>query len=131
VSEKPFIERTFEFFTSMPGQILMAGLVGGILRWLTTEKTWKGGVASLLAGLASAWYIAPPLAAYLAADLPVGPKNVELVAVCAFFAGVGGISLVALIVNISRGINTNAVVKSLISFAGEILRLKFGGGPRP
>lgn len=133
MNDRGTLERAFDWLASTPGQVFLAGLIGGILRWLHTEKTWKGGLASILSGLASAWYLGPTTAVLLADRFGVEQDNARLVAGVSFVVGVGGISLVAFIISVFRGINTRAGVQKAIQVIWEFIRWKSGGGggPRP
>ena len=121
-------DRALDLVSSTPFQVLLAGLVGGVLRWLTTEKGWKGGVASILSGLATAWYFGPPLAAVIAPTLGLDPNSPRLVAGSAFFVGVGGISIVALVVSVSKSLNNSGVATAL---RDALVHFLTRGGPRP
>lgn len=132
MNDRGTFERAFDWLSSTPGQVFLAGLIGGILRWLHTEKTWKGGVASILSGLASAWYLGPTTAVLLADRFGVEPDNARLVAGVSFVVGVGGISLVAFIISVFRGINTRAgAQKGVQLFWAMIDAIVSLRGPRP
>ena len=129
MSNQPnILDRAADVLTSPPGQILVAGLIGGVLRWVSTEKGWKGGVASILSGLAAAWYLGPLFAALLAGTFGGDADSPRLVAGSAFFVGVGGISIVALLINVSKRLNSTEVSKRLVD---AIVLLFTGKGPSP
>ena len=109
MNDRGTFERAFDWLSSTPGQVLLAGLVGGVLRWLTTEKTWRGGLASIASGIATAWYLGPPTAIWFAERFGAQPDNPQVVGGVSFVVGIGGTSLIALIVSVSRGLNTRGV----------------------
>lgn len=131
MSNNNTIDRAVDVVASHPFQILLAGLIGGVLRWLTTEKGWRGGLASIFSGLAAAWYLGPPTAALVSDVFAVSPDNPQLVAGVAFVVGIGGISIIALIVSVFRSLNTASMTRAVLGALADFLRFKFGGGPKP
>lgn len=125
------LERALDIISSPPGQVILAGIVGGLIRWITTEKTVRGGLAAMAAGLAAAWYLGPAAAALVSDVFNVAPDNLGLLGAVAFTVGLGGVSIVALIVATFRSINNASVVRGVVSLIGDFMRFKFGGGPKP
>lgn len=130
MNEKPTIlDHAFNWLATTPGQILIAGLIGGVIRWLTPGAgDWRARLLSLISGAATAWYFAPPASSLVAGWMSRPADDVQVVAAIAFFLGVGGISIVALLVDISKRLNSSAVSKRLV----ETIVFAFTGkGPTP
>lgn len=136
IPEKPhIIDRSLDWLSTAPGQILLAGLIGGIIRWLSPGSgDWRARLLSLVSGAATAWYLAPPVSLFIAGLLGASPDNVQIVAGVAFFLGIGGISIVALIVELSKGLNNPTFIKSLVTaILDTIVHIitRGRGGPPP
>lgn len=124
-----FFDHALNWLGTTPGQVLVAGLIGGVIRWLTPGAgDWRARLLSLISGAATAWYFAPPASSLVAGWMSRPADDVQLVAAIAFFLGVGGISIVALLVDISKRLNTAAVSKRLVD---ALVLLVTGRGPTP
>lgn len=41
------------------GQIILAGVAGGVIRWMTLRQNWREGMISLVSGGICAYYLGP------------------------------------------------------------------------
>ena len=64
----------------------------------------------------------------IAPTLGLDPNSPRLVAGSAFFVGVGGISIVALVVSVSKSLNNSGVATAL---RDALVHFLTRGGPRP
>lgn len=121
-SQNP-LSKALDFTTSNAGQLVLAGLIGGVLRWLHTEKTWKGGLASILSGAAIAFYLGPLAVSFW----NLSTEDLGLLLGIGFIVGIGGTSIVAFIITIFRALNTqrNAglAARALVSALWSKVRL--------
>ncbi len=75
-------------------QLIVAGALGGLVRWLTLRDHWVDGVVSILVGALSAMYIAPlavPSLIPVLGNINVAPENVG--GLSGFLIGIGGITV--------------------------------------
>jgi hypothetical protein len=75
-------------------QLILAGALGGIVRWMTLRDHWKDGLISMFVGALSAMYLAPlaiPTLVPLLGNINVAPENVG--GLSGFLLGIGGITV--------------------------------------
>jgi hypothetical protein len=75
-------------------QLLIAGALGGIIRWMTLRDHWSDGLISMFVGAVSAMYLAPlavPSLVPLLGNINVAPENVGPLS--GFLIGIGGITV--------------------------------------
>jgi hypothetical protein len=85
----------FEFFglSADKLQLLIAGALGGVVRWMTLRDHWSDGLISMIVGALSAMYLAPlavPSLVPLLGNINVAPENVGPLS--GFLIGIGGIT---------------------------------------
>lgn len=74
--------------------LIIAGALGGVVRWLTLRDHWSDGVISMLVGAICAMYIAPlaiPSLVPILGNINVAPENVGTLS--GFLIGIGGITV--------------------------------------
>lgn len=74
-------------------QLLVAGAVGGVVRWMTLRDHWSDGLISMAVGALSAMYLAPaavPTLIPVLGNINVAPENVGPLS--GFLIGIGGIT---------------------------------------
>lgn len=76
------------------GRIIVAGGFGGFARWMQTEKRRvRDGVIAVAGGSVAATYLWPLVLAIVGAPFGGLEQNVNNVAMAAFVAGAGGMSI--------------------------------------
>lgn len=84
----------FEFLGGDKAQLLIAGALGGIVRWMTLRDHWTDGLISMVVGGLSAMYLAPlavPSLIPVLGNVSVSPENVGPLS--GFLLGIGGITV--------------------------------------
>jgi fluoride ion exporter CrcB/FEX len=85
-----------------PGRAVLAGAMGGIVRWVTLRQNWRDGLVSLLVGAICANYLGPlavPILTPLVDKLSPGKDAVGLIS---FAVGIGGISISGMLIDLFR-----------------------------
>lgn len=119
-------EKVVDFLASPTGAALLAGVAGGVLRWVSEKEKPADGVATVVAGAITAVYLGPPTTYFVAHWLDMAVDDPQLVAGVSFVVGVGGISIGALIVSAFRSRAFSSAVKDAIVFM--LSRKPPGGG---
>lgn len=94
-----------DFFGLEPekAQLLVAGALGGLVRWLTLKDNWKDGLISVAVGGLCAAYISPLAVPALTPFLGnVGITTDSVVGLSGFLTGIGGITASAFIIDVWR-----------------------------
>jgi hypothetical protein len=88
---------------NLPGekwQLLVAGALGGLVRWITLRDNWKDGLASVLVGTICALYPSPltlPMLSPLLANVGIQPESTN--GLSGFLTGIAGIAMSGLIID--------------------------------
>jgi hypothetical protein len=93
----------FDFLGGDKAQLLLAGALGGIVRWMTLRDHWTDGLISMVVGALSAMYLAPAAVPALIpwfGKISVAPENVGPLS--GFLLGIGGITISGLIIDAWR-----------------------------
>jgi hypothetical protein len=124
VSEKTttLVERAIDWFQSPVGLTVIAGLAGGVLRWITLKERPRDGIATALAGALTAAFIGPLVAQFFG----IGPENLPLLVGVSFITGIGGISIGAIIISLFKDRDLFTALKDAL-----ILFLTRGRAPAP
>lgn len=90
------------WLTSDVGKAVIAGALGGLVRWVTLKENKRDGLASLIVGAICALYIGP-LAEPLLTPLigSISPGN-DAAGFSSFVVGLGGISLAGFLLDFIR-----------------------------
>ena len=84
----------FDFLGGDKAQLLIAGALGGIVRWMTLRDHWTDGLISMVVGALSAMYLSPlavPTLIPWLGNISVAPENVGPLS--GFLLGIGGITV--------------------------------------
>lgn len=89
------------------GQLIVAGIAGGLVRWLTLRESWRSLLPTLLVGALTSLYLGPHFTNWLSPILgAITPSGTSEDTLGGFLAGVVGIGLTGLIIdfwNVRRG----------------------------
>lgn len=75
---------------------IIAGALGGLVRWLTLRERWQDGLASMTVGAICAYYATPAI--YPQIESIVGSDQGGH-SLAGFFVGIGGIVIVGLVID--------------------------------
>lgn len=117
------IERVLDWLQSPVGLTLIAGLAGGVLRWITLRENPVQGLATMTAGGITAAFLGP-LVASLFGLTP--DENLQAFIGVSFLVGIGGISIGALILSLYKDRDIFTALKDAVIF----LLTRGAGGPR-
>lgn len=85
------------------GQIAIAGVLGGLVRWLALRENWRDGLVSIAVGGICSVYLGPlaypiinPVLSNIVVD-PVARSNLA-----GFVVGIGGIGVVGFVMDLWR-----------------------------
>lgn len=84
----------FDFLGGDKAQLLLAGALGGIVRWMTLRDHWSDGLISMVVGSLSAMYLAPlavPSLIPVLRNISVAAENVGPLS--GFLIGIGGVTV--------------------------------------
>jgi hypothetical protein len=93
-------------FTWLPdgaGQLLIAGVAGGIVRWATLKEKWPDGLISILVGALCSVFVGPaafPLMGPLIDFSKIDPNSAKSLA--GFMIGAGGILVAGFLIDLWR-----------------------------
>ncbi|MBN9314266.1 MAG: hypothetical protein J0I99_00850 [Devosia sp.] len=93
-------------FTWLPdgaGQLLIAGVAGGIVRWATLREKWPDGLISILVGALCAVFVGPaafPLMGPMIDFSGIDPNSAKSLA--GFMIGAGGILMAGFLIDLWR-----------------------------
>ena len=83
------------------GAMVVAGALGGLVRWVTLREHWREGLGSLVVGSICALYLGPlvepVLGPVVGAVSPADPAGFS-----AFVVGLGGIAFAGFVIDILR-----------------------------
>lgn len=83
--------------------LVIAGALGGVVRWLTLRDHWTDGVISIVVGAICALYASPlvlPALTPMLGAIQIPPDSVS--GLSGFLIGVGGISISSFFISIIR-----------------------------
>lgn len=84
-------------------QLLIAGALGGVVRWLTLRDHWTDGLISIVVGAICAVYISPLALPALVPTLGnIGVSSDSVGSLSGFLIGIGGITVSGLIMDLWR-----------------------------
>lgn len=89
-----------DFLEGDKAQLLIAGALGGIVRWMTLRDHWTDGMVSMIVGGLSAMYLAPlavPALIPVLGNIKVAPENVGPLS--GFLLGIGGITVSGFVID--------------------------------
>jgi hypothetical protein len=84
-------------------QLIIAGALGGLVRWLTLRDHWSDGIIAIIVGALCATFVSPlalPALTPLLGNVGMPPESVN--GFSGFLIGVGGISVSGLLLDVWR-----------------------------
>ncbi len=94
----------FETFAgSKATQLLLAGALGGMVRWLTLRDHWVDGLISIVVGAICSLYLSPlviPSVTPMLGAVNIAPDSVS--GLSGFLIGIGGITVSGLVMDLWR-----------------------------
>ena len=78
----------------------IAGVLGGLVRWMSLREHWKDGLISIAVGAICAVYVTPLVVPWLSPG--ASDPSVQIVSLASFVTGIGGIGVVGFIVDLWR-----------------------------
>lgn len=82
------------------GKLVLAGALGGLVRWMTLRNNWREGISSVVVGAICALYLGPLIAPLLEPVIGAIAPNGDTKGFASFVAGLGGISISGILIDI-------------------------------
>lgn len=82
------------------GHAALAGALGGVVRWLTLQHSWREGFTTLIVGAICAIYIGPLALPIMEQTLGKIVPNGDMAGLTSFLTGIGGISLSGMVIDV-------------------------------
>jgi fluoride ion exporter CrcB/FEX len=93
----------YTWFVTEKVQVVISGALGGVVRWLTLQESWRTGMVSVACGAICAVYLGPLVEPVLRPVLAVALTEHEArSSFAAFVIGLSGITLSGFIIDIVR-----------------------------
>jgi len=92
------------WLASDPGKAVVAGALGGVVRWLTLQERPRDGMASMIVGAICALYLGPlavPIIEPMVGKIATNPE--QTIGFGSFVIGIGGMSASGFLIAIWRG----------------------------
>lgn len=100
MQKSSILDALFAWFATDPGKAVIAGGLGGVVRWLTLRHSLAEGVVTMVVGGICAMYLGPLTTPILEPTIgkiaPVG----DAAGLGAFIVGMAGVSLSGLVMDI-------------------------------
>lgn len=90
----------WDWIANDSSRALLAGVLGGVVRWLSLREHWKDGIVSIVVGGICAVYISPLIVPWLAPA--AGAPSIQMMSLAAFITGIGGIGVVGFVIDLWR-----------------------------
>ena len=90
-------------FGDRESQLVLAGALGGLVRWLTLKDNWRDGAISVVVGAICSAYVSPlalPALTPFLGNIGILPESA--IGLSGFVTGVGGITLSGFVIDIWR-----------------------------
>jgi hypothetical protein len=91
----------FSWAATEKAQALMAGALGGVVRWLTLREDWRSGLISITVGAICSLYLSPlaiPIVEPLLGKLVIDPS--ARAGFSGFIMGIGGIAATGFLIDL-------------------------------
>jgi hypothetical protein len=82
------------------GKAILAGALGGLVRWITLRNNWREGMAGLIVGAVCALYLGPLVEPILRPVIGAIAPQGDPAGFASFIVGLAGISLSGLVIDI-------------------------------
>jgi hypothetical protein len=90
-------------------KLIMAGAMGGVVKWLTLREDWRDGLISIVLGAVMAYYVNPLALPILEPTLGrIVVDHEAFLSLSGFIVGIGGITLSGMLIDIVRGMRRKA-----------------------
>lgn len=91
----------WDFLFSPTVKLLVAGALGGVVRWLTLKQQWLDGLISVIVGAICAVYIGPSIMPLLKPVIDfTGVDQESAVGLGGFLIGIGGILVSGFVIDL-------------------------------
>lgn len=93
----------WDFFNGDKANLLLAGALGGVVRWMTLRDHWSDGLISIFVGAICALYLSPlaiPALTPVLGNLSIAPEST--IGVSGFLVGIGGITASGFVLDLWR-----------------------------
>jgi len=91
------VDSLLAWFSTDPGKAVIAGGLGGLIRWITLRHSLKEGVLTIVVGAICANYLGPLVVPMLEGTLG---KLIPIEGLGHFVVGMGGLSLTGMILDV-------------------------------
>jgi len=91
----------FHWLFGERGQVVVAGALGGVVRWMTLRESWVDGLISVVVGAICATYLGPlvrPILAPVLGGLLI--PEASQASFSGFMIGIGGITISGFVIDI-------------------------------
>lgn len=91
------------FMYNKTAQLIVAGALGGLVRWLTLRDHWTDGLISIIVGAVCSAYVSPlviPALTPLTGAVDISTESI--IGLSGFLVGVGGITVSGMIMDAWR-----------------------------
>ena len=82
------------------GKIVLAGALGGLVRWVTLRNSWTEGISSMVVGGICALYLGPLITPLLEPVIGSIAPDGDAQGFASFVTGLGGISISGILIDI-------------------------------
>lgn len=82
------------------GRAVLAGALGGLVRWLTLRDRWQEGVTAVLVGAICALYLGPLVEPVLEPTIGKIAPGEDATGLASFICGLAGISIAGLLIDV-------------------------------
>lgn len=89
-----------EWLSSDQAGLVIAGVLGGIVRWLTLRHSWQEGILTMIVGGICASYLGPLMLPLVTATIGPIAEGADLAGLSAFLVGIAGISLAGFLIDV-------------------------------
>lgn len=93
-------ETIINWVATEPGKAIIAGGLGGVVRWLTLRPTVKEGVITIVVGGICALYLGPIALPIVEGTLGKVVPGGDMAGLTSFLVGMGGISLAGMVLDV-------------------------------
>lgn len=93
----------FDWFGGDKAQLVLAGALGGVVRWMTLRDHWSDGLIAIFVGAICSVYLSPlalPALTPVLGAIQVAPESV--IGVSGFLMGIGGITASGFVLDLWR-----------------------------
>lgn len=93
----------FSWLNSPTARLVVAGALGGVVRWLTLKETWGDGLISVIVGSITAVYVGPAAFPILKPIIDLtGVEHEAAIGLSGFLIGLGGILVSGFVLDLWR-----------------------------